>query len=89
MERVEWSPGRAQLPPKLGGIEYLLDVCPGYIVRQDVVTEAAAAYAAFDKGAFDSFYPEPSNLLCESVQELGGALNRHQAEAFKASREKR
>ena len=46
------------------------DVCPGWAVRQPLVTEACAAHAAFAVGAFSDCFPNPSNVLVEAVLEV-------------------
>lgn len=79
MDRDAWTPGKAELPPVLGGESYKLDVCPGWIVRQPSVVEAADAFDAYEHGEFSNFYPDTPNRLVEAVQAFARALKRHEA----------
>lgn len=79
MPKEEWVPwnGQSQLPPKLGPNDYTLDVCPGYIARLPMVNEVASAWKAFEKGNWESFYPDAPNYLCEGVLILDNAVIVH------------
>jgi len=92
MPREEWAvwrtPQERGLPPAIGPVTYDLDVCPGWLVRQPAVVEAAQAHAAYDKGSMETFFPEAASSLLEGVQAMSQSLNRFQSWKLKESRRK-
>lgn len=82
MDASEWSEP-CELPRKIGSTKYELNVCPGWLVRQPAVIEAAQAYAAFDKGEMSTFFPEPSNALLEGVLVASQSFNAYHCERLK------
>lgn len=69
MPRSEWKGDGVPkgVPPHFGGGEpYSVDVCPGWLVRQDEVVEAAQAYTARDR--LDRFDPENHRVVNEMVK---------------------
>lgn len=58
MPRDQWQPGRDGLPPGFAeGVPYTPDVCPGWLVRQPAVCEAAEAHTALEAHVLDRFDP--------------------------------
>jgi hypothetical protein len=67
----EWDPGPAQIPPYAKDA----DVCPGWLVRQQLPREIAQAYHAYEHGELRTLFPDPANVLIEGLQKLGVALD--------------
>ena len=88
MAEEDWTPGKADLPPRFAENEpYDLDVCPGWLVRQEPVIEISRAYNAYERGELSTFYPQPPNWMAEGVQELSASMSRFSAERLKRSKE--
>jgi hypothetical protein len=49
--------------------------CPGWIVRQPSVSEAAQAYSAYKDGAVELFFPDCENTVLEAAQQMSAAWN--------------
>lgn len=77
MEKKQWT--AIDLPKSFDGEVYNLDVCPGWVVRQPAVVEAATAYDAYEHGEFTNFYPNTPNSLVEAVQAMGRSLKTNEA----------
>ena len=86
MSRDAWKPGKADLPETIGGEDYDLDVCPGWVVRQPSIAETMQAYAAFDGGALEAFFPDAPNHLLEGVLRARQAFNKFDSDRLKRSK---
>lgn len=81
MPEEEWTP--KQLPNFIGdpmdpGCQVNirdLEVCPGWLVRQAAVAEAAQAHLCFDKGQLKLYYPHEENIVLECVLLMHRAWN--------------
>lgn len=84
MEASAWS-GKGVpkgVPPHFGGGKpYDVDVCPGWLVRQDAVIEAAEAYTA--RTRLDRFDPLNLRVVNQSVLAAEQSFN-----IFEAARQK-
>lgn len=90
MPREKWVGDEPEVPPVfVDGERVKYDHCPGWLVRQPLITEISQAWRVFETGNFDSWYPHPSNILCEGVLELDRAIHGHEAEEMRREREKR
>ena len=77
MPKEQWT--TSQLPKRVGNETWDLDVCPGYTSRLPMVEEVASAWKAFDKGCWESFYPDASHCMCEGVLLLDNAITANQS----------
>lgn len=76
---VEWAkphPDTGELSP---------DVCPGWAVRQPLITEICQAYKAFDKGAMESLFPNVAHAVAEGVMELSRTFDEFGRQKITAS----
>lgn len=87
LERGEWSEPY-EGPTHLAGEPFELEVCPGWLVRQDPVIEASQAAAAFDKGELATFFPDPPNGLVDAALAAAQSFNAYQSAKIKEQREK-
>lgn len=65
-------------PFDIDGAPYLPTICPGWLMRQPLIVEVAAAWRCFEKGNFGDFYPDASHVLCDGVLMLDAAIAAHQ-----------
>jgi hypothetical protein len=87
MPESEWT--QCQLPARIGDEVYDLEVCPGWLVRQDAVAEGSRAYAAFDKGELSTLFPEPTNALLEATEAASQSFNKYQSYKLRENAKKR
>ena len=78
-----WTPGREGLPPAIGHEPYTLDVCPGWLMRQPAVIEAAQGRAALKHGVLTVFHPDPPAVFLEAVRAMDSAFNHQHALKFR------
>ncbi len=50
-----------------------LNVCPGWAVRQQAAASACEAHGAFEKNAFETFFPGKENIAMEAAMCLSRA----------------
>lgn len=79
----------AELPARIGSVDYDCDYCPGYVARSPAVIEAASAYAAYEKGSFSDFFPDAASSLHEAVMVAASAFNSYEVERIKEASKKR
>lgn len=80
MEHDEWIGARPEgVPPAFNGEPYEVDVCPGWLVRQPGVVEAAEAYAAMEAGILDRYDPEGLHVVTQGAMLCQRSFNMHQA----------
>jgi len=88
----EWEPWRKPedraIPTQIGPSPYRLNVCPGWVVRQPAVVEAAQAYGPYEKGAMAAYYPPDvtANNVYEGAQAVAHSFNKFQNWKLKESR---
>lgn len=88
MEESEWT--KLELPPRFSENEpYNLEICPGWLVRQDPVIESTRAYSAYDKGVLDTVFPDPPNGLIEGAEVMSASFNAYSAHKTRESVRKR
>lgn len=83
----EWLP--CELPARIGPGPYTAEVCPGYLVAQPQIGEAARAAAALKAGALRDYYPRASAVLLDAAMELTAAYQRYEAEQMAELAKKR
>lgn len=76
------------MPPVFGPYPYEVDVCPGWVVRQDGVSEVAEAHYAAETGTFAQAFPDVTQALWEGVKTLKQSTAAHEREALERQREK-
>jgi hypothetical protein len=89
----DFPPDRWIDPPafgsEYGGEPYPKDApCPGACMRRPLVREVAAAYAAFEKGQLDSFWPDAPACIWDGVMALHRAINVHAEEQIERNKAK-
>lgn len=80
MERAEWPPGEGDVPLTVGPFPYDLDICPGYLVQLEDVTESARAWRAKKDNALPLYDPSGSNLVWECAEIATRAFDAFEAE---------
>lgn len=82
IDRADWiGAGRPEgCPPAFNGEPYEVDVCPGWLVRQPGVVEAAEAYAAMEAGILDRYDPDGLHVVTQAAMLCQRSFNVHQAE---------
>jgi hypothetical protein len=86
LPREEWPAGSEKRLPTAfasGALPYTSDVCPGWLVRQPAVIEAAQAYAALEAGILDRFDPTGLRVVTQAALEAKRAFNLHELERQK------
>lgn len=81
LPRKEWR--EPMLPVALGPQAYDCDTCPGWVVRQAAVAEAAEAAAALEIGALELYDPEGLNVVWELAVRGRRARNNYERERMK------
>lgn len=85
LDREEWLP--SELPKVIGDVTYDCDVCPGWLVRQPAIAEAAEAGSAYDKGQIGVVFPDAPNLLIEAAILASRSFASHQLYRIRTRRE--
>lgn len=88
LPRAEWPAGRGSLPLTISGEPYTSDECPGSLVRQPAVTEAAKAHSANETGILDRFDPLRLHVITEAVLLAKRAFNLDALEKQKRAAER-
>lgn len=86
MDRDEWTGAKPDVPPVF---KWDQDVCPGYLIDQPLIGEIVVAHRSFDKGNWDSFYPNAPNVLCEGVEWFSSCIDSHQARLIREASDKK
>jgi hypothetical protein len=81
--REQWPPGRGEVPVSFAGAPYQSDLCPGWVVRQPAVIEAAQAYAALEAGVLDRFDPLGLRVVTQAAMAAKRAFGLHELERQK------
>ncbi len=76
-------PKEPQQPLLVGQVQYDAPMCPGWVVRQPAVVEAAQAYSARKDGCLGDYFPEPSNALLEAVDVTAMSFNSYESAKLK------
>lgn len=76
LPREEWRPGRDGLPVMMGGEPYTEDACPGWLVRQPEVNDAAEAFEALEAGILQRFDPRGSRVVTLAALLMRRVMNR-------------
>ena len=87
IDRATWR--ECQLPPSIGIPDYVVQVkehgvCPGWLVRQPVIVDCCAAYAAFQKGQLESVFPHAEAYLVEGAMLLSSIMNQYENARLKS-----
>ncbi len=80
MAREHWVGEKPKPLPRFGGYNYEADVCPGYCVTLDSVTDGARAYAWFQKSQLETAFPNPPAKIVEACEVSLQAWNTYEAE---------
>jgi hypothetical protein len=78
-----WTPERRGLPKVIGADPYEVDVCPGFLVRQQAVIDGASAYSALEAGNLARFDPENLRIVNQAALCAQRAFNLYQLERQK------
>lgn len=84
LPRSRWAPGRKGLPRALGPDPYTAEVCPGWLVRQPAVVEAAKLWEANEAGMLERMNPDNLHVVNEAVIRLRRAFGLYQVERQRA-----
>lgn len=84
MPREDWPEKMDGVPERIGPDAYDVDVCPGWLVRQNGVIDGAQAYSALEAGALDRFDPLGLNIVWELATIAQRSFNLYAAERQKA-----
>jgi len=87
MPKEDWAPGKADLPEAFGNTPYDCDVCPGWLVRQPIVTEIMQAHALAKLHLFNG--DEAAEVVVEGVGEASRSIEAYQAWAMAEAKRKR
>ena len=83
MDERDWTKQRAEVPPAFGPYPYDADVCPGWLTRQDFVTEGSEAYMAAEMGVLEQIYPELPHPVWEAIRVCKQSFTAREAELMK------
>lgn len=89
LERKEWQGSEGCFPTSFGYglVKYTADVCPGFLLTQPAILEAAEACAVPD-GEVEAYYPDGESTILAARMIAKGAVNQFQMFRLKQSESK-
>jgi hypothetical protein len=75
LPREQWPASRDGLPKTICGVPYTADVCPGWLVRRPIVTEASEAFQASESGLLSRWDPHELRVVTLAVMAAKRGMN--------------